>query len=460
MRQVVWSHKPYLKLLVREKGSFSIFDYFQATSEQRLAHNQERQKDCLAVIEAEATAWLGADVARQAVEALRYNYFVSTTDHHEPLSHPFFLGNNLVQSFVEHEAGRNTMVVLACAGVSLNNSSFPRGLFFHDEELTTRRLPFFSLKHRRSPVFAMPAYKGEAIERLQRTCAPSSALRDILNMYRQPEVLTLPSYSAQISRTNHVLWKRIPGQEHTNLVYLSLEDIASRLIVQHHLWGGSLIQHLLFGPTFHAAFSQHFVDIPGMFSKNHKSGTFLFWGIKNGERVMLVHDGAQLRSIDGTYTIALTPDAVGEALVKRTLMPSYGLALLIISFYYGITCGGGFSQINYLTYMKEAYLRLLHDVGAGDEEHAAVDAVDTQVFRGEFVIVSLGAQRGQPVPATALDCILYAHKDSAEVFERMAREMSLADAVDSMMHEFYKIVTGKGAQYVNTLHGKPTLRTA
>ena len=61
-------------------------------------------------------------------------------------------------------------------------------------------------------------------------------------------------------------------------------------------------------------------------------------------------------------------EALAAALRKRELMPTMALCFIVLSFYYGLRCGGGFLQPNYLTQLKEAYARFLTEIKAENSE--------------------------------------------------------------------------------------------
>src|SRR3990167_10155813 len=77
--------------------------------------------------------------------------FVSTCDHHGILCHPFFMNSALLRS---HPSLKQKQIIsLTCGGISLSNSSYPQGIFFHDRNLQKICIPFISL-----PAPHFPAY--------------------------------------------------------------------------------------------------------------------------------------------------------------------------------------------------------------------------------------------------------------------------------------------------------------
>src|SRR3989344_6216336 len=131
-----------------------------------------RQPEFSAAFSSEVEKRLGKEVAKSATEQLQKYYFVSTADHHGPICHPFFLNSNLVTAMTcleQSDPILQNVIVLACANVSQNNSSFPRGLLFQTngkENPELNRLPILPAHSRLSPVFKFRSYLKNEIEKL------------------------------------------------------------------------------------------------------------------------------------------------------------------------------------------------------------------------------------------------------------------------------------------------------
>ncbi|MBI3588812.1 MAG: hypothetical protein HY093_00135 [Candidatus Liptonbacteria bacterium] len=437
IEKVVFAHKPVLKSLIEENGQLSILDYFQKTSSKSETVT-ERKKELIETIKEKVLKLLGQETAKSVAEELEINYFCSTADHHQPLVHPFFSNANLVQSLTNEEKGLKNILVLACSNISLNNSSYPRGIFFHDQNLKEIRLPFFSLKHRHHPVFKLKAYKKNDLKKIP---------NELESIYFDPTTLKSKTYSDQITQTNFKLWKKVPGLAETNLIYLSQEEIVTDLILAHHLEKPTIIHQILFNSEFQNLFLKNFDGAIGAFSTKNKRGTFLFWGLKNNQRISLELEKNCLVSKKDHFSLKLTRDSIKNALLKKEIFPSMALSFIVLSFYYGLPCGGGFSQINYLGEIKNAYLKLLKEMGGFEKEMAQTKKIPTNIFRGEFVLATLGKKQ-KAVPATLIDLILHQDQTTTKKLAHLAKKITLKKAIDPMMPEFYKIITGHQAKKV------------
>ncbi len=443
---IVYKHKPVLEEVVRKHGALSLKEYFSLSLDSSSPASFDRQQELISIIAEKTASLLGKTVADATTEQLSKNYYVSTADHFHFISHPFFCNSHLAQAISNREKGLNAVVVLGCSGISLNNSSFPRGFLFHNKNLEEKRLPFFSLKHRHHPVYALPSYKINtfpsllaAIKKKIFGAEQDGLIGLIEEVFFRKQVVAQEFFSDQVTIVNYHFWKLLPGEQNTELIYLEQEEIVRLGILKFHLFSDTLIHHVLFDPQFHEAFEKYFDGKTGAFSNSEKSGTFLFWGIEDGERVSLIKSGNFLRSAKH-LCIELTPASLQAALEKKVIFPSMALTFIVLSFYYGLRCGGGFSQVNYATELKSAYEDLLRSLGYEDK-NIKLSKVDTKYFCGEFVFASL-ANKSLTVPATSIDLFLYGKKETSAKLQEIASHSTLIQAINPMMPEFYKIITG------------------
>lgn len=435
-RDAVFAAKPVFKKILEEKGDLSLYDYFQGSFHSAPAIPEERKKEFIETFRKEVSRYMGSDVADSAAMQLEKNYYVSTADHHGPLTHPFFGNSALVQSFVNKAAGFHNIIVLSCGGISMDNSSFPRGFLLHDDELAEVRLHLLS-RHKDEPVFVRAPYAltdyDAMMRELQASSLSGSAQQKFTNViapiYRDSHAFSYATYSEQISYTNFLFWKTIPEQADMNLIYLEQESFVIRLLLEHHLGKGTVLDALLNDTVWHNSFAAQFDGIDGAFSKEKNKGTFLWWSVLGGKRHAVKQDEL------------LSGQALIDALIHRQLMPSMALTYCVLAFYYGLHCGGGFSQVNYLAHMKEAYQKMLAECGVPEKEYSFLKEVDTSFFCGEFVLADIG-NGDKKVPASPYDLVVYGDKKSGSALLEKAKDGTLVEAVDALMPELYKIVTG------------------
>lgn len=464
LKEAVLQKKPILREILEKRGSKKLADYasdYLEVKENSSSTHAQRKKELLALIYEETRQRLDQKVAKSVVNQLQKYYYVSTTDHHGPLCHPFFLNPDLnTAASYANQADPliQNVVVLACSNVSLNNSSFPRGLIFHSDPTRPEhleRLSFFPAKDRMCPLSKFRAYRSSDLQRLsqeilskqadeQLSAKVSEQIQTLLNeVYSQPEILELSSFSEQASRTNFHLWQKFfPGQTLPNLVSLDQEALVAKLISKHHLTGKSFLNRMIFDPELVPLILKHYEGITGAFSQSTHYGTYLFWALPAGQkyRLQLWRKGDQLVSTDGTYKINLNAKDLQTALEQQELIPSMLLCYTTLAFYYGLKCLGGFSQVNYLTFMKDAYLKVLSELGA-EQEIAECEQAQTKELCGEFTIAFLqSSSKKELSPATGLDLILYGNRQTWPQIVELSKSLELQEALNPLMTEFYKII--------------------
>lgn len=337
---------------------------------------------------------LGEAVARDSLVALASNRLVSTADHQGIITHPFFLSTTYARSLHALRNGYKSVVTFPCSGVSLSNSSFPRGVAYHTADGELTKLFFHSLASAHTPVYGAPCITASTLEKaLDHTPLPKHVAGFLKSLRADEKFLTLPDYDAQCTYASHRLWKQVPGFEDINLIYLSEERLTTALLLDHHLGQGTLIDRLLTNETVLSLFEKYFDGITGAFSHIDASGTFLFWGLKDDKRLSLVRSGNTLVSRGGEYMLLLTPESIVQALKLKQIYPSMALCFIVLSFYYGLVCGGGFSQVQYLKALKDAWNSLLGDLDDIDEQKSLAP-LSPSIFLGEVVALS---QNGYPL---------------------------------------------------------------
>ncbi len=465
LKGTVLEQKPVLKEILTHHGSKKIYDYAKDYIDVNLNPPiEKRQSELLIVMHDEVKRLLGKEVADSVVRQLPKYYFVSTADHHGPLTHPFFINSNLLIAapFSEYkEKDFNNVIVLACGAVSQNNSSFPRGVVFHstgkDRSGHFHAAAFFPAKDRLCPVSGFRPYDAKDLKRLREGLdeklkdgcldkPTADRFGDILkDVYEREEIYAMPSYSDQVTRTNFTLWRRIleSGGEKKgpNLVYLEVEKIVARLLIDYHLGDDTSIYNFLFNTECHQLIDQYFQSITGTYSIAEKWGTYMFWGLPKGERyrMSLWRQGRELVSENGKHRFALTPESIRKGIESGELIPSTMLVYTVLCFYYGLKCLGGFSQVNYLTFMKNAYIKMQTDRGKYRSIEVCARA-QTKEIVGDVNVAYIETPRGDIIPATGIDLIIHGKKDWWKLFIEESKNITLNQAMNPMMPELYTII--------------------
>ena len=438
IRKTVLDAKPVFAQVLEEHGSESVYDYFARATSNVLAVPEHRKKEFLSVFRDMTARILGEDVANRAAAELAESWYVSTADHHGILTDPYFGSSALVQSFVSRAAGRTTAIALPCGGISISNATFPRGFLLHDDMLAMVRLHLVSRTESTATVFGKESY-GQVQMGLLAKEMHASALSQALKEKFERSIMPLlentlyrgfAGYAEQVTHLNFNLWKQIPGERDTDLVYLEQESLVAELILRHHLGRETVIGKLLSSKQYQESFAKQFDGISGAHSAQEEKGTFLFWAIESGKRIALRAGDARI----------VTTESIRSGLSSRTLMPGMALTYCVLAFYYGLTCGGGFSQVGYLTEMKQAYVRMLEELGVLANERTLLDSISTREFCGDLLLAMLSSG-AEIAPATPIDLILRADAGHMETLKQFSRKLSLKDATLPLFLELYRIVT-------------------
>jgi len=442
IRAVVFRAKPGLQEVYEREGKKTLTKYASQSLNCINAVTPESTREFLDVFFSIVSSLFSPVIAKSAVEQLQKSWYVSTAEHHGPISHSFSVSGLMVQASVNREKNFKNVIVLACAGISANNSSFPRGHIFHTRTLVEKRLHLLSLQYHQTPVSHLPAYSSFAIQRLTKEIGEYDKLNHVIEKIYSP-VVDQNNYSEQVSITNYNWWQQLPGQSDVNMLYIDLEKIVTTLLLTKHCFTTTEIYSLMFTKTGQEAWKEHMVDITGAFSKDGLHGTFLFWGVSNGHRISLRYDKGSLVSSDGTVSLALTPESVAIALEKKEILPSLALSYSLLSFYYGLTLGGGFSQIDYLPRMQQAYNKILKSISPTS---LAVLPTATNYLSSDyaFLLLSCGEDR---VLASALDIFLYNTDSTAESVVKLCNTVTVAEAIDNLLPEMYKIIAKQEVPY-------------
>lgn len=463
LKERLLAKRPILKDILLKKGDKNLLEYANQYVDVNLSPTiPKRQIELLGTLSEIVTKRFGKETAYSVIDQLEKYYFVSTADHIGPITHPFFVNSNLLiaASLLNHsDPVLKNVIVLGCANISYNNSSFPRGLFFHNYEkgqLATHRLSFLSAKPDVQTIYAMPPYGEEAIKKINENLKTKldkgevnktdyEKIRQIFDeIYCRPDVLAADNYCEQISKTNIALWQKFfekSGVKLPNLVYLEQEELVVQLLIKHHLYQDTILNHLLFDPNYEPYINDYFEGIFGSFSRKDSKGTYLFWALPKGNReaIQLWRDGNHLVSKDGSYKIELNPEVIKNAMETKELIPGLLLNFATLSFYYGLKCLGGFNQVNYLTLMKNSYIKMNVDLGNYRSVEICARAQTKEICDGlTFAFLGYNGDQ-QMILASGLDLILHGNKDSWSRLMDVSKSMTFAESLYPIFPEMYRI---------------------
>lgn len=438
IRAEVFLRKPRFAALVNTWGDRSLIDYYT----QGFAVGQP-SPDILSAIEKETAEILGADVATSARHYVETRGWVDTADHHGLLHHPYFYTTPLALSSKQVRKENKATVILPFGGVSLGNDSFPRGFSFHDDVMQLQKIFFKSLKNRRMPIYTLsPTLREELLHEKQRASSFSlkpKAQERLLSFFAalisDNRVWSQKTYSAQLTVMNNILWHQLFGDERGDLVYLEIDSVVVKLLLEKHVPNETNIHRLLFKREWREKFVELFSGIQG--SHTDDSGTHLFWHIDHTARTRqrLIISGNNLVTTDGRVTIPLSEETIAKGLIERTLMPSSALTLIIVQEVEGLTCGGGPSQMDYLSSYVEQWAALTGILSNTErKDRATIWCGDCNLFG---ITDTAGKNTAQ---ATLMDVLLHTDKKSADIDHDLSTT-SISSVVDAMIPALYTINT-------------------
>ncbi|MFA6463724.1 MAG: hypothetical protein WCV55_01820 [Candidatus Paceibacterota bacterium] len=416
---------------------------------------------------------LGEKKATKALASIEQTGFVSTADHHGLLCHPFFSNMTIARSSNKILNRPETQITLTVGAVSPTNSSFPRSIFFHDKNLDLQKIHMVSLKWRQRPLYGIPAisqkeflkikdyFFGKDISKKNKKRFSSfiekCLERDDLwkpadhRLLAQSMAGGQKRFCEQLTILNDIWWDEIFGGLRGDILYLEVEELVKNILlssfekpVRHSSTnatadGTDILSEIFFNEERRNLYLKNFDGVTGAHNIQNKTGSFLFWFIdeKENKRKQLFLNGKNLETEDKKTIIPLESDLLKKYLNDYSLMPSMALCYSILAFHYGLTLGGGFSQIQYLGDMKIAWGKVF------PEFKKEFENVRTDIFSGEAIIT--GISKGQVTePATLADFLIYPKdpKEADKLAEKTLSEITIGESLDAMMYELYEIVSG------------------
>lgn len=463
LQRVIWERRPILGQIMASHGADTLYEYAKDFMDVNKTPKADgRRHELIETVKEIIGHRLGKDTGEAVARQLYKLPLVSTADHHGPLTHPFFVNSNIISALPYadyNDPDIRFLIVFSFATVSLNNSSFPRGITFHggmNGSGNFIRLPILPDRLKMGVVHGMRGISKDDLARthnelnrrqksgeidLKRT----EQVHFLLNQYfGTDDILQCSDFSSQTTKINWRLWPAMlhSSQLAPNLVYLEIETLVSELLIRFHLRNqSSLFYRLLFNSNWQSLSLELFNNLPGAFSLEEKWGTYFFWARDAGyHRVQLWPEGNKLYSRDRQYEYDFTPDGIIKALQEKQIFPAMSLCYLLVSLYYGMKCLGGFCQVNDLTVTKEAWMKLLERVGERDEA-LSVAPVQTKELGGDgLVLAYLRTPKGNVVPATGVDMIMEANNTAHDRYVELSKQITLAETMCPLLPEIYIVL--------------------
>lgn len=447
MIAIVCDNRPKLLELLKKGKDVTLLEYYRETLvSSRQAPDDHKQIIFEAILSCLSCAGVTTD--QEILKKEFFNSFtVSTADHHGPLSHPFFANNAFMESLLSEETKQSTIFHLPCSGISLDNSSYPRGFLVHNQKGDLVRIPLVPLKQHRRPVYGLLVTQSEIYKhataqfekiKTEFGIVEQQKIVSLLNTLLDKNSTTLEYYSDLIVRINAKLWQIIFDTKY-QLLTLDQESVVREILVRN-IGNKSFVDDILFDKEQRSQYIRALDGAVGAATRDSEKGTDLFWYVGTEAREQLTLKKDILETATGAI-IRLEKDSIQEALKKRQIYPNMALTFTVLCFMYGLRTGGGFCQINYLP-------EILRRTEEWSGRNSLLNLKDAALFRGEYTFLPFEIG-GRIVEATPLDVLLYAPKDWQVSLKKRAHTLSLEQGLCGMMSEFYKITTGETALPTN-----------
>lgn len=471
IRKALWAKRPIMGEILDTHGNESLYKYSQDfLNVNPTPYLDKRKEELYTVVNDLLKVRLGETVANNVCEQLRYKPLISTADHHGVIDNPYWVNSNIIDTLPIPESGDTKLkhsIVFSFASISVNNASaYPRGILFHGgmpdkEEMI--RLPFLPDRNKMSVVYNMRGYTKEDIEKAKQqltqkvksqevTAERAEKIKNIIETFCETEeILNTPTLVEQITKINYRLWPHLfHGTNGTSeasdfkvdLVYLEIETIVTELLLKRHLSdSSSLIYRLLFEEKFQKAGAEYFNNLAGSFSTDGNWGTHFFWAVDEKlYRVGLQFDGKNIFSVEQNISIPFTPEGITQALREKKIFPNMFLCYLMIAFYYGMKCTGGFSQVNDLTMLKIHWQKMLRELGE-NEEADAIEPVQTKDLNAGGVVLAYNeTESGKLYASTGIDMILDPRDTRFEHFIEFSKRATLFELMVVMFPTTYSVL--------------------
>lgn len=384
----IFEARPILKKIMDEFGEMPIIEYTKKCLDN--IDNDNKSSELIDVVGEITLERLGKEVSNDIKKQLNNFYWVSTADHH------CFFNSNLSCSsnILINEALRNSKndsykynIVFSCAGITLSNEDYPRGIVFNSKEndsYTEIKLSIMPSNSHNSTVYGFRSYKVEEIEKINSVFKKeiSNKLSEeqnktihslVNNILRDQDTLTSKNFCEQITKINFNFWPQIFNSDlpQKPILYIEQEEVVNRLIIKYHLNINTLIGKIIFTNEMDALVDKLTTSME-KFLRQGNLPTNLFWYLsaEKNQRKKLFKKGAKLSTENDDYQINIDPASFKIALEKKELMPNLFLIYTVLHLYYNLSCAGGFNQIHYLKSMQDEYIKFQnnpkHPKGSND----------------------------------------------------------------------------------------------
>jgi|GEM_PF-6465769 len=240
---------------------------------------------------------------------------IFNTAEHFGFSNGFFLQSNIFTANIEKFKAHKFNIVLACSNISFREASKPSTIVWNGE--STR---LSAANDSNCTIYSAPCFNEE------RWLKTPEEFRNLISY----EQLPTSCFMDQLSYINSTLWERSFCQDpgFPKLIYLSLEEIATQLIIES-IQSKDLIFQFCFDPENFRFMINTFDGLPYCWEQQDR-GTHLFWyNVSSKSKYPLRFDGYHCLTYKD-FKLKLNPDEIIEKLTDKTIIPGTFLSHLIL----------------------------------------------------------------------------------------------------------------------------------
>ncbi len=485
---------PAVEALLSRYETTKLSDYVAQLGQLNSAGFQDNQ-DFINEITNYTHETLGSELGEAISEDLREMPQVLTANHHGIDTFAQSTQSNLLFSMRRRVDGKpaKTVPVLACGSVPMNNLTYPRGFLIYAGMAASAdggicKLPLFPDSYKRKLVSVVGPFSAEMLARASARAKKlfeedklerplESALNAVFDDFASVGH-EFPSYGRQATVANQRIWQRLFRDRicRSELVYIELESIVSRLLEKDLFDKSTICHQLMFDPELRGRLIENLDGQRGCWQQeelmqrcsssaakgslngmNSAQGTMFFWGVDaKGRKIPLciMEDangtGVNLRGLDDSgqlWTNPFTPVDIVQGLQDGRLLPSIFTSYLLISIARGVSCIGGYYQAEYLPIMRKAVIETLRS-NSGE----SVKTIDNGKLRPDRYLSGMQAMGlktdGQLLPAGPLE-IIASGGLHAEQYEQIG-EITVLQSHIASMYDTIMDVAPQGSDFART----------
>ena len=338
---------------------------------------------------------------------------VNIVDHHAILNHPILLATNFFANayrLVDSDnKKKKPIVVLTSSVVPPNNFFNKRGFQYRG-----KKIPLFSTKYMHQASCFVDKIDFDFIKRLkdiehwnQFNKEEQNFLITIEKEINNLDFSVARDYNDQISIIDRFLWKRLFHQEIRenipDLFYLTQEEIMVH-IFSEILKGDNIVSEAIFNRDLREKVLKEFEEVTGCWDEKNQKGTYFFWyrdKNREAERMYLKDDF--LVAQKSGFKVKLEKTELIKLIEEKIIIPNLFIIFGYLVFWCGIRPLVGHGSSNYLTKMKEAWLRSLKT--ENEEEYRRISNIDTKGLIGGAIVTFKRDQKGEIISQYAFDVI-------------------------------------------------------